>query len=737
MELKDINFTIIKSEFDKKYMTNDEFISLVPMHLTFKKEVKIRNNKGEKNEEYYRCQFIYSLINSGMYSKDYIGAEVQFPKGNKDSSPIKFDTAIFDDKEWFKRYKNWHKNKDQNDLDWLRKHLICVIEFKNEDSKEIEVVYNQQLKPALKEIESNFAIGMIYDAERLYLFKKKKDKFLRFDESLNLKGDESGIKDLSLHLPDSYSKIPTFYRLKRKINSYYIDRSKRTIDDLEIISGIFSKQLTDGISNILRVMDKVGMKNTRGYEILIQTLALKIYDEKQNQRLNSISSKKEYLKFYKDEKEKEPLEKLGNESLKFFIFDSEKSFYTLDDGNVQAFIERMKNLYKEASQEYHYILNRTISETIIWKKIEHIKIISEIVEQLQDYSFVKSEKTDLYQLVFYKFANEFSKTDKGQFITPIHLIEFLVKIVNPKRNEKIIDPTSGIADFLSISYVNSNGELSDENLYGVDNDSDMVRLAQLNMLLNGGGNAKLDFKPDKGSILWKFDERDKLVELNPKLHKNGKWDEWNDETKLKKFDVVLTNPPFGEDRKYEPKNDVDREIIEMYELWNEARSGNWIDLGLVFLENAYRILKENGRMGIILSNSIASVDRWNMAREWLLKHMRIVALFDLPPDIFADTGVNTTMIVAYKPSKEELEKLQEENYEIFVKDIKKIGYEVRTSKRVKYFNPVYKINNETFNIEVDEEGNPKLDEDFTSTIIEFKKWCLSQEEKLKDLFLDL
>ena len=209
-----------------------------------------------------------------------------------------------------------------------------------------------------------------------------------------------------------------------------------------------------------------------------------------------------------------------------------------------------------------------------------------------------------------------------------------------------------------------------------------------------------------------------------------------DETKLKEFDVVLTNPPFGEDRKYEPKNDADRDIIEMYELWNVARSGNWIDLGLVFLENAYRILKENGRMGIILSNSIASVDRWNAAREWLLKHMRVVALFDLPPDIFADTGVNTTMIVAYKPEQKELEKLQNKNYEIFVKDIKNIGYEVRTSKRVKYFNPVYKIDNETFNIEVDENGNPKLDEDFTDTIRDFKKWCLGQEEKLKDLFLD-
>lgn len=736
MENKIISFTTIKGEFDKKYGNQTEFESLVPMHLTYNKKVKIKNIKGEKNEEYYRCQFIYSLINSGMYPKDYIGEEVQFPKGNKNSSPIKFDAAIFDNKDWFEKYKNWHQNNNQGDLDWLRKHLICVIEFKNENSKETEVVYNQQLKPALKEIETNFAIGIIYDAERLYLFKKKNNLFLRFDESLNLKGDDSGIKELSLHLPDSYNKVPTFDQLKRKINSYYIDRSRRTIDDLEIISGIYSKQLTDGISNILRVIDKVGMKNTRGYEILIQTLALKIYDEKKNQKVNAISSKKEYLKFYKNQEEKEPLERLGMESLQFFISDSERTFYTLADETVQAFIERMKNLYKEASREYHYILNRTISETIIWEKIEHIKIISEIVEQLQDYSFVKSEKTDLYQLVFYKFANEFSKTDKGQFITPIHLIEFLVNIVNPKRSETIIDPTSGIADFLSVSYVNSHGELTDDNLYGVDNDSDMIRLAQLNMLLNGDGNAKLDFKPDKGSIIWKFDDRDKLVELNPKLHKNGNWNNWKDETKLKEFDVVLTNPPFGEDRKYEPKNDADRDIIEMYELWNVARSGNWIDLGLVFLENAYRILKENGRMGIILSNSIASVDRWNAAREWLLKHMRVVALFDLPPDIFADTGVNTTMIVAYKPEQKELEKLQNENYEIFVKDIKNIGYEVRTSKRVKYFNPVYKIDNKTFNIEVDENGNPKLDEDFTDTIRDFKKWCLGQEEKLKDLFLD-
>lgn len=65
--------------------------------------------------------------------------------------------------------------------------------------------------------------------------------------------------------------------------------------------------------------------------------------------------------------------------------------------------------------------------------------------------------------------------------------------------------------------------------------------------------------------------------------------------------------------------------------------------------------------------------------------MRIVAIFDLPANVFAETGVNTTIIVAYKPNESELKRLKEQNYEVFAKEIKKVGYEVKTSKRVKFF----------------------------------------------------
>lgn len=115
--------------------------------------------------------------------------------------------------------------------------------------------------------------------------------------------------------------------------------------------------------------------------------------------------------------------------------------------------------------------------------------------------------------------------------------------------------------------------------------------------------------------------------------------------------------------------------------------------------------------------------------------MRIVALFDLPANVFAETGVNTTLIIAYKASKKELEKLKANDYEIFFKDINRVGYEIKTVKRVKKFENIYKMNFETFEIEIDKEGNPLLDEEFTETLQEFKEWCKRQEKTLQELFI--
>ena len=368
-----------------------------------------------------------------------------------------------------------------------------------------------------------------------------------------------------------------------------------------------------------------------------------------------------------------------------------------------------------------------------------VKLVIEIVKQFQNYSFTHSERNNLYQLVFYRFASQFSKVDNAQFITPLQIIDFIVDIVNPKHNESIVDPTVGIADFLSVSYVKSDGRLNDNNIFGMDIDEDMVKLATLNMLLNGDGNATIEVQSDGlGSIATKFDSGGGCVKLIPRTEKrlhnyNGNWDNRLDGKRLKKFDIVLTNPPFGKARSWIPDS-KDIGIAECYELWNEYGQTE-IDMGIIFLENAVRVLKENGRMAIVLSNSIASIDAHAKARRWLLDNMRIVAMIDLPANIFAEAGVSPTIIVAYKPKESELKKLKRRDYQIFSREIKKVGYEVKTKNKVKCFESQFKMNPVTFEKEINRDGTAKIDEEFTETVEAFRQWCNMQEDRLKRLFL--
>ncbi|MGL5257646.1 MAG: HsdM family class I SAM-dependent methyltransferase [Proteocatella sp.] len=726
---RNMTFTEAKQKFDEQYGNRSEFKCFIQEHLTFNKTVNLRKKNGTKNEQYFKWQFLYAIVNSGLYTKDYIGTEIQFPKGNKSSAPLKLDAAIFDDPTWFNKYKEYHEQGNIDSLEWLREHLVATIEFKKEDNKNISEVWDKQLKAYLNESRRAFCLGILYDTERLYLFRKYKNKFLRYSEEFNSKGDDSKTKELSLHLPDPYLNLPNFDDLLEWTEIKSTNRSKRTINDLDIISGVHSTQINDAMSTILRTMDKVGLVNQIGFEILIQILSLKIFDEKRN-------------------------EKTPTRFLDFYITNEEKDFKSLAEISLQGFLNRINALREEASGIYYRILQEN---PLNIKNENHIKVLIEIVYQFQDYSFVRSHKTDLYQLVFYKFAPTFSKDNNAQFITPLPLIEFLVNIVNPRNGETVIDPTVGIADFLSVSYVNSNSKLDDNNIFGMDIDPQMVMLATLNMLLNGDGNAKIKAKAGYGSLLSKFDHKGDIIELVPSMNEKGNWDNRPDNNKLKKFDVVLTNPPFGEDRAFTPKDDKDLDMIKCYELWHlygskgatesesenpkkkkkETKQANKIDLGIIFLENAYRILNENGRMGIVLSNSIASIDSHKIARKWLMEKMRIVAIFDLPANVFAETGVNTSIIVAYKPNDEELKNLKRANYQIFARNIKKVGYEVKTSKRVKYFSPTYKVNYENFDIEIDNEGRALLDEEFSTTVADFKEWCLGQEKQLKDLFIKI
>lgn len=687
--------------------------SLCTVDGKFIENISIKDVYGQPNEEFYKWQFIYSLVYSERIpSRDYVGAEIYFPKGNINSAPIKIDSVIFSDITWIDYYRKYRNNPaDVDSLQKVREMAVGVIEYKR-NGKTIEQVFSSQIRAAIKEPESPFVLGIYYDAGRLFLFKRINDEITRFDNNLSFPTSQKILERYQLEITDPYYTIPTLYNIEKILNqNTKIDRSNMHIEDLDIVYTIQDDNMKNALNSIMRVLDSVSLSNEEGYMLLIQLIAMKIYDEKQRDEHGG------YLQFYINEDE-------------YYRGD-------LNIKSVQLFISRMKSLYDEAKIYYRNILGEN---KIVWKQEKHVKVANEIVKQFQDYSFVKSSNNDLYQLIFYNFATKFQRDEKAQFLTPLPIIDFIVKIINPYDGETICDPCCGIADFLSKSYVNADMKLGDCKLYGFDNDYNMTVLAQLNMLLNGDGNAIIKYVPEYGTINQKYTVDKRIVTLNADMHKCGNWDKWYDETEIMKYDVILTNPPFGKNRSLDLSNSHDLEVSELYELYSLYTKTNpkaGLDKGIVFLENAVRLLKEGtGRFAIVLSNAIMSNNTWAFVREWLMQNIRIVALFDLPENVFAETGVNTTILVGYKPTPQRLSELISDDYAIFTRDILNVGYKKKTAKRTVKFDNEYKLDPDTFETITNEKGESVLDEDFSDIIFEFKEWCVNQEIEIKELFLE-
>ena len=230
------------------------------------------------------------------------------------------------------------------------------------------------------------------------------------------------------------------------------------------------------LAGITRVLDSTGMRDEIGYHAVVESIAAKVWDETRSELEGTT------LEFYVDANEVPEVD--GR-----------------IQGDVAKFRDRIRALHDSARPHHPSILHHS---AIQWNTPAHLKVIAEVVRGFQDISLRNSQQSDLYQLVFYNFAGELSKVQQAQFTTPLPVIEFMTEMVNPKPGERILDPTSGIADFLAVPFNHGRLDgrpLDAKDLYGVDNDPNMMMLAALNMLLNGGdGTANLLTIPDTGSL---------------------------------------------------------------------------------------------------------------------------------------------------------------------------------------------------------------------------------------------
>jgi len=695
-------------QFDTKYSTLEKIdSSFYEKKLgvrAFCSMVKTKDAQGNLSEEYIRARFVFAMIQSGDYQKEYICVEFGFPKGNGGKS-LNPDIAVFKIKNWVSL---WDDAKKTKNFSKIRQNVLAFFETKK-NNKTVDDAIENQLRPAMNENESPERIfGVYFDNEDGILILKKlgNSPIKRFDET-----KEGDFGDLNIGQRDLLANLPAQKDFIE--NNESISRpDKLTLDSLDSID---ESNFTEVLNSLKRANDRIHPK-TDVHTLVVEFLTLKIFDEKRSQKDGS------YAKFYYDIRE-----------------------------DKQKFRERIQQLYKDAKDSYAKVLSKpffSYDSMVRPSDAGDEAFLIELVKEFQQRSILKTKNESFNQIIFNNFAEGKQKADKGQFFTPIPIVNAIVKMLNPQKNETFCDPACGIADFLAMSFRHMHREEiqskafyeNAENFSGFDLEASNLKLAELNLVLNGDGGAVLQ---QMDSLAQKYLDNGNVLEEGKFITQNftSDWENRNDVTKNpKKYKIIATNPPFGKGRDLKTgksgKWDLPKDTIHLYETW-EAKSTQdkkgkiklpgSMDMGVLFLENAYKILEDGGRMGIVLSNSIASIKEWENIRKWLIERMRIVALFDLPANTFGESGVSTTIIIAYKPKQNE-KHLLGQDYEVFIREIENLGYEVKTKKKVVHFQPQFVIDEETF-----EKTSKKL-EDFSQMQKDFSEFIKRQEEEIKKAF---
>lgn len=224
------------------------------------------------------------------------------------------------------------------------------------------------------------------------------------------------------------------------------------------------------------------------------------------------------------------------------------------------------------------------------------------------------------QDLFMYFGRFHYRVDLGQYFTPCEVIRLIVEIVNPRSDERIVDPACGTADFLvGAKQVAAERHAADisAHLYGFDIAPLAVHLSIFNMLLNG----------DRG--LADIETRDTLLE--PLEHEGH-------------YHVALCNPPFGA-RIVEKR----AKALKRFNLvsWKKSGLGQMPkaqEAGLLYVETCLRAVVPGGRVGILVPNGYLGnrSERYLGFRRWLLRNARIAAVIGFPRFTFKKSGADVS-----------------------------------------------------------------------------------------------
>lgn len=595
------------------------------LQLTCPVRGQLTVNKKSKDgltasEESFRVEAIRYLISKG-YPKENFWIEPIIKRfGNSGRNSFRSDFAVLDVPT---------DTLGTNTPEEILNHAILICEVKRDNAKS-NYVKETQVKPMLDFAINQNTIGLYWDNIDRRVF--------WIEINNNIKEIKEG--------PVTF--IPSF--------GLSVKTVPLTFDTIEP-----SDNLIDTFSRIEDILHQAAYDHEKRYEIILQLLLAKIFDEHQFETRSG-----------------EPLEIQDFKSI----------------GTTPEMAEKkMADVVRRAVSFYSKHLPNKISDKLILSG-EQLSQVLQILAPIK----ITHSKRDVVQTFYMKFAKDLYKWDMAQYFTPTSVTDFLVDIVNPQFGEHVADPACGSADFLVAAFrklrVFNPGYA--DCVWGIDNSPNAVQVAVLNMLLNGDG--KTNIKRD-----------DSLANVN---------------NYLEHFDVITCNPPFGtkivEKRTTVLKNyELGFEWIlsENAEYQKTDKLLPMQETGILFIETCIKECKQGGRIAIILPNGYLGnkSPKYKIVREWILKHARIAAIISLPRFTFKSSGADVSASVLYLEKRDNvLESLKDEpqGYRFAVELIEKVGWDAGNKKA----QPIYKRNATDGSLIIDENGDPILDCDFDDAV---------------------
>jgi type I restriction enzyme M protein len=311
-------------------------------------------------------------------------------------------------------------------------------------------------------------------------------------------------------------------------------------------------------------------------------------------------------------------------------------------GDRATMVKVTANEIQEQFKEY---FRRQQTRVFLPDDVDHIRLGDETIFAVVDALWpwrILGDKVDLLSKAFQVFRTQAMKSGEGQFLTPQRVIRPCVMAMEITAQDKVIDPACGSGGFLieALRQVQEREFQTDpwrlvkyanDNLYGVDKDSLGVKLTKAVMIAMQDGSTHTLVGDAIRRHLWKS----KFPELEQNLGRPGTEGELAEQ-----FTVVLTNPPFGEDLKVSAADARASGYTITKAAASATRGGRKehvdLEIGLVYLELAHRLLQMGGRVGIVLPETYFFSHKYRWLPGWLQGRFELRGMINIAMEAFEE-----------------------------------------------------------------------------------------------------